>query len=208
MGSLMAAGLVRQALPACVAAVDASSADAKRDFVRRLEALRASHVGFAEVLELERAQLQLGLYRERLTGAQLERLPASAREGADWLAALPAAPLRAVAVRLRWAAWVKALDARIAAARGPSRDAEFRSIDARVASPLDELAAMDLPAEPPDKWVTWAHRHDDLGDAFDFLILLARVDLGEPGAGDGGYEYSFELDGERRSYLLHPDVTP
>lgn len=198
LGSMGASSLLAKAAPPCVAAIDAASTGAKRDFVVRVQAMRGRLIGFAEVLELERVQMQLGLYRHHLSDAQLQRLPVPARTGLEW----GGGTVSSAAARLRWPALVKAHDARIAAARGPARDEELRAIEARFASPLDVVL---VPEPDPERWVEHARRHDSLAGLLDFLVLAARIDLREPGAGDGGFTCTLELDGKTRGYLLHPD---
>jgi hypothetical protein len=206
VGAMLAQNLLHGMLSMCVEAVDRSSANAKRTFLQELALVRAAFPRFSAIMELERAQAQVGVFLPELTSAQAARIPADARSQ-DWRAPMNLNPVQELALHIRWGAWVRAADARIAAADSPSRDADLVEIERRSWSPLDHL----LPGaglDGDDKWVKFAHRYDQSTQLIDLLLLLTRVDLREPGAGDGGWEYSLDEDGKPRSFVLHPDSEP
>ncbi|MEW5738732.1 MAG: hypothetical protein AB1938_07380 [Myxococcota bacterium] len=193
-------------LPVCVDAIDRAAADEKRAFVREVTLARGGYPSFSRVIELDSVISQLGLYSRHLSASQRERLAPGPRAARPWEPDLDW--LQRLALRIRWGATVRANDARLAAANSPTRDADFLAITKRFSSPLDFLLPLPLEAPGVDTWARYARLHDGTLAAVDFLLMLARVDLRESGAGDGGWTYVYDDDGNPLTFELHPDPSP
>lgn len=201
-GAMHALATLRSILPACVDAIDHASPSAKQKFVREVQLVRASYPTFSSLMRMERADNQLTWHLLELTDAQRSRLPESAQSRTPSSSMLNP-PLRLMN-RLRWGAWVRAMNEFVAASDSPTRDAEFAAIFDSSSSTTRSLVAGTVPGAE-STWLAYAHGHDHAIELFDFLLLLARVDLRESGAGDGGWEYSLDEDGKPRTFVLHPD---
>lgn len=162
--------LLRGVLRPCVDALDAASPETKRRFVGELSLIASSTPTFAEVMEIERARVQLAAFA-RFTDSQRARLPVGTRSRRE---SLRLDPLQ----RLRWRDFVRSFDDVLAVSALPraARDTELPKVVGRHESVFDQWAPL---TSANALFLGIAHLNDESHDLFAFLVRVARVDLRE-----------------------------
>lgn len=178
IGVMHASAGVKDLMQPCGAAIDSADATAQRQFVDELGLIRTGFLTFAQLMELDRVQMQLIAYGSELTGDQRARLPPNAQNLA---AANPVSTEWDVKRLVAWLSW-PAVDARarrleVAAAASPDRDRELRKVEEE-----GRLLSWTVPewTSPPGTWPNFAQRYDARARGLDLLESAARVSLGEP----------------------------
>lgn len=153
VGGMGFASITALITPGCVSALEASDAEGRSDFLRELRAIRGSTPTFRDILESERAQMQVVLFGALLSEGQLARLSSNARSLAD--TPLGSSSASKLTLALMWKSYLTRLDRMIEACGSSTRDAELAAVEQEV-SLLDWLDGDG----PRGSFVAFAQRYD------------------------------------------------
>lgn len=179
VGAMVASSVVKLGVPACAHAIDNADDRRRRRFIQEVRLIRSGLPSFADILVIEKAQMQLVLFGDFLWAADQERLTSNAlglaRSQLSNASGGGAKYFKSAALWLFWGGYVAKLDRMIEASRTKDRDTVLAEVDANPEL-AEQVVGWGLPGS---NWLGFAHRYDLLLRIFDLLESAALARLGE-----------------------------
>lgn len=216
VGAMQGASLARMMALACGAALGGAPASARRQLRLELATVKSGLPSLADILRVERAQMDVALHASLLSRDQAARLPP---DTASFLQGhvTEASPgfLAGAAAHLYWPRYVHRMEVLIAAAEAPRRDTALASAEA-IGWWEQALAqaVSDQPGSPP-QWAAYSRRYEELGNLMDLLSAAAGDAHDSPGASpiqrspaDGGIVFLLHLADDAGVSIYVPTASP
>ncbi len=176
MGAMHGDFSVRVLAQPCGAAVEAAPPSALRQFVEEVRIVRSGFVDFAELMELERVQVQFLFFGGELSSGQRARLSPTAQRGAQQPPLVDRGWYQRPVLWLSWPGVETRLRRLGEAARSPDRAHLFEQFDQPTV--FERLIFSGIES-PPGEWERFAQRYEARARGLDLLESAARVSLGE-----------------------------